>query len=98
VRSLRVGHVAHRPVFRLVIANTGNVVEWLRRGRVEVSLVRRGRVLARLHSPARELLPRTVGVFELPYRGGIRGRATGLVALAAPGGRATTLRRSFRIR
>ena len=54
-----------------------------------------GRVIARLDPAARELLPRATAVFDLAYRGGVRGDVTAVVAL---GDRAKTLRRSFRVR
>jgi len=96
VRSLHVRRVAHRPMLELVVANAGNVVEWLRRGRVEVSLVGHGRVIARLDPAARELLPRATAVFDLPCPAGVHGDVTAVVALL--GDRAKTLRRSFRVR
>ena len=95
VRSLRVRRVAHRKMLELVVVNAGNVVEWLDRRRVELSLVIHGRVIARLDPAARELLPRATAVFDLAYRGGVRGDVTAVVAL---GDRAKTLRRSFRVR
>ncbi len=95
VRSLHVRRVAHRQLLELVVANAGNVVEWLRRGRVEVSLALHGRVIARLDPAARELLPRATAIFDLPYRAGVHGDVTAVVAL---GDRVKTLRRSFRVR
>jgi hypothetical protein len=94
VRSLHARRVAHRQMLELVVANVGNVVEWLRRGRVEVSLVVHGRVIARLDAAARELLPRSTAVFDLPYRAGVHGDVTAVVALHD---RVKTLRRSFRV-
>jgi len=97
LRSLRVRHVAHRRLIELVIANRGNVVEWLRRGRFEVVLLAHGRVIARLQSAARELLPRASGIVQLAYGGDVRGRVTALVVFVPSGRRATTLRRTFRV-
>jgi len=81
---------ARRRVVAVVLANRGNVVE---RKRVEVTLLARARVVARLRSPWRELLPHTAGLFELRYRGAVRGPVTALVTF---GGRARP--RSFRVR
>jgi len=71
---------ARRGVVGVVLANRGNVVEWKR---VEVTLLARGKVVGRLRSPARELLPHTTGIVELRYRGVVRGRVTARVMLGA---------------
>jgi hypothetical protein len=83
-------------VLQLVVANAGNVVESLGSGGVEVSLVARKRVFARLRSAARQLLPRSLGVVELLYRGAVRGRVTARVAVAPRAGQ--SFRRTFRLR
>jgi hypothetical protein len=95
LRSLRVVAAARRPVLRVIVANRGNIVEWLRRGRIEIELLAGRRRVAELRSWAREVLPGSTAIFELPYRGSVRGRLTALVALA---GSRETLRRSFRVR
>jgi hypothetical protein len=82
-------------VLRVVVANRGNVVEWLRRGRIEIELRVGRRRVAELRSGAREILPGSTAIFELPYRGRVRGRLTALVSVA---GRRETLRRSYRVR
>jgi hypothetical protein len=98
LRSVRVRRSGRRRAIDVVLANTGNVVEWLRRGRIEVSLLSSEHVVARLRSAPRELLPRTSGIVELPYLGAVRGRLTARVTIAAPGGRMKTRVRSFRVR
>ncbi|HEY2217796.1 MAG TPA: hypothetical protein VGH35_00510 [Gaiellaceae bacterium] len=95
LRSLGVLAAARRPVLRVVVANRGNVVEWLRRGRIEIELRVGRRRVAELRSGAREILPGSTAIFELPYRGRVRGRLTALVSVA---GRRETLRRSYRVR
>jgi hypothetical protein len=95
LRSLRVVAAAGRPVLRVIVANRGNVVEWLRRGRIEIELLAGRRRVAELRSWALEVLPGSTAIFELPYRGSARGRLTALVVLAGP---RETLRRSFRVR
>jgi hypothetical protein len=61
------------------LANAGNVTEPLR-GRVTISLVRRGRLLSRLrYMGRRELSPGARIVLPLPYRGSARGMLTGVV-------------------
>jgi hypothetical protein len=98
LRSLAVQRSAGRDVLRLGIANRGNVIEQLERGRVRLALVARGRVRARLQPPPRELLPRTSGICELGYAGGLRGWVTVVVAVLPTRAGEPAVRRSFRIR
>jgi hypothetical protein len=78
VRAVR---VRRRGVLYLSVANRGNASERIAPGRLRVTLVRRGRVLARLRTVPRELLPGTRGVVELRYPGRIRGRVAARVEL-----------------
>jgi len=70
VRRLVIGPVVIRSdhLVELTIRNAGNAVERLARGRLVVTLLRRGRVVVRLHPPPRMLLPhsRAVVVARLP--------------------------------
>jgi hypothetical protein len=75
-------------VLEVVVANRGNVVE---RAHVQIVLMRRRHVLARLSSVGRTLLPHSRGIERLRYRGLLRGRLTARVEVGS-------LRRSFRIR
>jgi hypothetical protein len=95
LRSLRVLRSQRGRVFRAVIANRGNVVEWLRRGRVEIALLVGRRRIAALRSSPRALLPGSAGVFDLPYRGSVRNGLTAVVALSGARAGKATLRRSF---
>jgi hypothetical protein len=95
LRGLQVRRVADARVLQLLIANAGNVVESLRRGGVQLQLVAGKRVVARLRSPARELLPHGTGVVDLPYRGAVRGSLTARVEVTPHAGPA--LRRTFRL-
>jgi hypothetical protein len=97
LRSLRLIAGAGGPVFRVVIANRGNVVERLRRGRVEIALRAGGRRIAELRSSPRELLPGATGILELRYRGGVRGPLTAVVSVAGSRGGQTALRRTVRV-
>jgi hypothetical protein len=91
------GRIVHRLEIRALrvrggaleadIANRGNVVE---RVRIRVSLSRRGRVLARLLSAGRTLLPHAHGIERLRRSALPRGPATALVKIG-------TLRRTFRV-
>jgi hypothetical protein len=74
-------HVRRRGVLDLSLANRGNASERIAPGRLRVTLVRRGRVLARLRPVPRELLPGTRGVAELRYPARIRGRVEARVEL-----------------
>jgi hypothetical protein len=95
IRSLHERRSSGRHVLQLVVANGGNVVESLRRGAVEVSLAAGGRVLARLRSPARELLPHGTAVVEFSYHGAVRGQVTAHVVLTPRVG--PLIRRTFRL-
>ena len=88
VRRLVVGplHVrqhgrAH--VLELAIRNAGNVTERLPPGRIVLTLLRRGHVVARLRPPGRELLPHGRALVSSLFRGGLRGPATVRVELGA---------------
>lgn len=83
VQSERLRRVGDGCVVTLVVRNSGNVVERLRRGAVRASLAARGRMLAVLNSQPRELLPHTRAVVELPYRRRCTGRVTAVVTVSA---------------
>ena len=95
------GRVVHRlaltalrgrgKTLELGVANRGNVAEALPGRRVTVTLWRRGRVVARLHPPGGEVLPRARAILELKYRGRLRGPFDARVELGS-------IRRSFRVR
>jgi hypothetical protein len=97
LRSLRVLGSTRGRVFRVLIANRGNVVEWLRRGRVEIALLTGRRRIAALRSNPRELLPGTAAVFDLRYRGRVRRSLTALVSIAGSRDGKATVRRAFRV-
>ena len=82
--SLRVRH----RVLEAIIVNRGNVVE---RTRVRVVLLRNGRVLRRLGSAERTVLPHARAVARLRLRGDLRGRFTARLRLG-------TLERTLRLR
>lgn len=98
LRELRVRRLGASRLLELSVANRGNVSERLEPGRVRVSFLRRGRVVARLRAPEREVLPRTAGIDEIRYRGRLRGWVTAVVEVAPPGNGAAVVRRTFRIR
>jgi hypothetical protein len=97
VRGLRVRPSAGARMLLVSVANAGNVTEQLR-GRLIVTLFRRGRFVSRLRSrAARELYPGTHAVVPLRYRGRVRGVVIAVVKVGrgAPGRPA---RRRYRIR
>lgn len=97
VRSLRVT-ARSANVLRVVVANRGNVIESLAPGRLDITRFAAGQLVARLRSPARELLPHTSAGFDLRYPPGLHGSVIVRVALTATGAGGTTLRRTFRVR
>ena len=97
LRRLRVRRVGRVRVLDLFVANRGNVTEDLVRGRVRLSLLRHGRVLARLRPKERELLPRTSGIEQFRYDGPVRGRVTALAEITSTSG-GVEARRAFPIR
>ena len=98
LRTLRVRRLGASRLLELSVANRGNVSERLEPGRVRVSFLRRGRVVARLRPPGREMLPRTAGIDELRYRGRLRGVVTAVVEVAPAEHGGAMVRRTFRIR
>lgn len=91
VLGLRVRRKARPRLLVVSLANAGNMTEPLR-GRVTISLVRRGRLLSRLrYTGRRELSPGAHVALPLPYRGSARGGLTGVVRVG-PVARAYRLR------
>jgi hypothetical protein len=97
VRGLRVRSAGRACVLVASVANLGNSVERLPPGALVVALHAHGRVLARLRSASRELLPGGVAAVGLPYHGGVHGPVTAAVALREPGVHGMVVRRRFRI-
>ena len=98
VERVRLRRHRRERVVEIDLANRGNVTERLARGWLVVTLIRRGRVLARLSSAPRDLLPFSRGRAALVYRGAARGWARVLVEVGLPHRGAHAARRSFRLR
>lgn len=103
VRRLTLGklHVrrrGRRVLFELPVANGGNLDEWVARRRLEIRLVRQGRVVARLQAEPRRLLALSRGLVEASYAGRLRGRVNAVVELMTPRPGVAMLRRTFRLR
>jgi hypothetical protein len=92
LRGLTVRRSGEARIVELLLVNRGNVTESVGRGRLEVSLMRGGRVEARLSPGRRVLRPRSRGIVQLAYRGPLRG---GLIAQVRIG---SEVRRTFHIR
>ena len=98
VERIRLRRRARERVIEVDLANRGNVTERLGRGWIAVTLIRRGRVLARLSSLPRDLLPLSRGRADLVYRGAARGWVRALIELGPHRRGAHTVRRSVRLR
>jgi hypothetical protein len=98
LEGLAPGPGAVSRVLDLALANRGNVTELLERRRVDVLLRRAGKLVARLHPAARELLPRSRGIAEVRYPSRLRGWVRAVVELKSPAPGRRVLRRTFRVR
>jgi hypothetical protein len=96
VRSARVRRAGRARLIEVTIANRGNVTELLGRGRVVISLVNGGRVVARLRPARSQLLPAARALVGAVYAGAARGWLRAEVDLRPPG--MAAVRRRFRIR
>jgi hypothetical protein len=82
----------------VVVANRGNVDEWIGRGRVSVTLARRGSKPVTVRVAARRLLARSSGIVEARFRGRLRGRLAVVVAVRRPTAGVRLARRRYRLR
>lgn len=96
LRGLRVRRAGRARMLELLVVNRGNVTELLRRGRVTLTLRRPGHAPWRLRPETRKLRPRTRGILEFRYRGGLRGWLTVQARVSA--GNGVVARRTYRIR
>ncbi len=98
VRGLRLSRHGSRRTLVVTLWNRGNVSELLAARRVRVVLRRARRVLATFFLARRELLPHSVGVVAVRYRGRARGWVQAAVVVRRPRPGTVALRRTFRIR
>ena len=96
LRRVRVARRGRVRALELVVANRGNVTEYFTRRGTAVSLLRRGRRIARLTAEARTLRPATVGVLEFRYPRSLAGPVLAEVDVTSQSGRA--IRRTLRLR
>jgi len=83
-------------LIELTFTNRGNVIESIGGPRLRITVLRRGRVIARLPTAQRKVLPHTAAVVVVPYRRRRHGPATVRVELRGSGGRIVA--RSFPLR
>ncbi|HET7045523.1 MAG TPA: hypothetical protein VFI37_11790 [Gaiellaceae bacterium] len=81
LRRLRVRHTGRYRGLDLSLANRGNVTELVPRGRIVVSLVRHGRVVARIRPSARAVRPGGLRIVQARYRGRLHGPVTAVVRI-----------------
>jgi hypothetical protein len=98
VGGVRVQRRGRRALIEVSVANHGNLDEWIARRRLQVRLVRRGRLVTTLSVEPRRLLAGTRGLVEARYAGRARGRVTAVVTLTAPRAGVPLLRRAFPLR
>src|SRR5439155_440021 len=96
--GLRVARRARATVVDLVVANRGNVDEWIGARRLSVRLLRRGRVVASLWATPRRLLARSHGLVRVTCPRAVHGRLRAVLQLSRPRDGVAVLRRSLRLR
>lgn len=100
-RHLALGALRNRSTLRrtrleLIVANRGNVDEWLSGSRISVTLVRNGwRLAARIE--ARRLLARSSGLVEVSLGRRLRGPIDALVLVRHPRPGVAFVRRRYRV-
>ena len=83
--SLHVRRAGKARVLGLLLANRGTVTESVGGPCAVLWLHRRGRILARLRTLERRILPHTRGLVELVYRGRLRGQFRAIPPPPTPG-------------
>ncbi|MFL5963623.1 MAG: hypothetical protein ACJ757_12105 [Gaiellaceae bacterium] len=87
---------ARGALIEVTLANRGNVIESIGGASLRITLLHRGRVIARLTVARRKVLPHTIAVVTVHYRGRSRGAVTVRVAVTRPSERPAV--RSFPLR
>ncbi len=97
LRRLRVARRRSRQALELIVANAGNVTERLLHVHAVLSRPSTRRHVGTVAAAARDLRPRTRGLFELRLRRRLSGPVTAQVVLPAAPGR-PVIRRTYRLR
>ncbi len=82
----------------VVVANRGNVDEWLGRGRISVTLVENGWHRAAPPIAPRRLLAHSSGLVEARFAGRLRGELDAVVVIRRPGFGVAIVRRRYHLR
>jgi hypothetical protein len=82
----------------VVVANRGNVDEWIGPGRVSVTLGRRGAKPVTVRVAARRLLAHSSGIVEARFRGRRPGRVVVVIAVRRPTPTVALVRRRYQLR
>jgi hypothetical protein len=83
IGPLHVRRVGRARILELAIRNAGNVTERLAPGRLVLTVLRRGRAVARLRPPSRQLLPHSRALVASRFRGLLHGPAAVRVTLGS---------------
>jgi hypothetical protein len=98
LRAVRIRRAGHARLLEVSIADQGNVDEWIGPRRLTVTLVRGGRMLARLRPAGRRFLARTSGLAVVRAPAGLRGPVRVVVSLAHPRPGIALVRRTYHLR
>jgi hypothetical protein len=85
VRAVHVSRSGRQRLVEVTLANLGNVIEPIDAARFRLTMLRRGRVVARLRPEPRKLLPQATGLVDLRYSGPVRGRVAARIELGQAG-------------
>jgi hypothetical protein len=98
VRRIHARTLGPETVVAVTVANRGNLDEWLGRGRLSVTLARRGAKPLTAPTRARRLLARSIGIAAVRFRLRVHGRVTLVVVVRRPAEGVRLLRRRYRLR
>jgi hypothetical protein len=98
LRGVALRRAGRARLLDVAIADRGNVDEWVGPRRLSITLIRGGRVVARVRPAARRFLARTSGVAEARAPGSLHGAVRAVVHLARPRPGVAEVRRSYPLR
>lgn len=98
VDGLQVERRGRRTLLGVSVVNEGNLDEWISKRRLEIRLLRRGRLIATLEAVPRRLLARAHGLVEARSAGRMTGTVAAVVLLRSPRSGVAVVRRTFWLR